>query len=166
MPCIRMRPRRGKLRSSFARRFACRHAGGPDRGGVSGCPGGSPTDTVPNWIVYRWPDEHGEALDWQWKERVIPYWKEDGEVRTRARRQAIAFEMHPNFVVYNPRTLLQLREAVGEEIGANCDLSHLFWQGCNAVEVIRFLAETGRDLSCAHERHRPFSSRTWSGLAF
>jgi len=31
----------------------------------------------------------------------------------------LAFEMHPNFVVYNPRTLLKLREAVGEEIGAN-----------------------------------------------
>src|SRR5256885_3685379 len=40
----------------------------------------------------------------------------------------LALEMHPNFVVYNPRTLLMLREAVGEEIGANCDLSHLFWQ--------------------------------------
>jgi sugar phosphate isomerase/epimerase len=33
--------------------------------GFSGCPGGSPTDTVPNWVVYRWPDEHGEALDCQ-----------------------------------------------------------------------------------------------------
>jgi sugar phosphate isomerase/epimerase len=51
--------------------------------------------------------------------------------------------MHPNFVVYNPRTLLKLREAVGEEIGANCDLSHLFWQGCDPVEVIRFLGKQG-----------------------
>ena len=55
----------------------------------------------------------------------------------------IALEMHPNFVVYNPRTLLRLREAAGEEIGANCDLSHLFWQQCNAVEVIRFLGKQG-----------------------
>jgi sugar phosphate isomerase/epimerase len=51
--------------------------------------------------------------------------------------------MHPNFVVYNPRTLLKLREAVGEEIGANCDLSHLFWQGCDPVEVIHFLGKQG-----------------------
>ena len=43
-----------------------------------------------------------------------------------------------NFVVYNPITLLKMREAVGEEIGANCDLSHLFWQGCNPVEAIHF----------------------------
>jgi len=42
-------------------------------------------------------------------------------------------------VVYNPVTLLKMREAVGEEIGANCDLSHLFWQCCNPVEAIHFL---------------------------
>ena len=49
--------------------------------------------------------------------------------------------MHPGFVVYNPMTLLRLREAVGEEIGANCDLSHLFWQGCDPVAVIRMLGK-------------------------
>jgi len=49
--------------------------------------------------------------------------------------------MHPNIVVYNPKTLLQLRDAVGEEIGANCDLSHLFWQGCDPVEVIHLLGK-------------------------
>src|SRR5437660_1015330 len=38
---------------------------------------------------------------------------------------------------------LKLREAVGEEIGANCDLSHLFWQGCDPLEVIRMLAKQG-----------------------
>jgi sugar phosphate isomerase/epimerase len=111
--------------------------------GFSGCPGGSPTDTVPNWVVYRWPDEHGAALDWQWKERVIPYWKETAKFAREHGVHRIALEMHPNFVVYNPRTLLRLREAAGEEIGANCDLSHLFWQQCNAVEVIRFLGKQG-----------------------
>ena len=30
----------------------------------------------------------------------------------------IAFEMHPGFMVYNPYTLLKLREAVGPSIGA------------------------------------------------
>ena len=44
-------------------------------------------------------------------------------------------------MVYNPITLLKVREAVGEEIGANCDLSHLFWQGCNAVEAIHLLGK-------------------------
>jgi sugar phosphate isomerase/epimerase len=111
--------------------------------GFSGCPGGSPTDTQPNWITYRWPPEYAEMQDWQWKEKVVPYWKEAAKYAREHGIRKLAFEMHPNFVVYNPRTLLKLREAVGEEIGANCDLSHLFWQGCDPVEVIRFLGKQG-----------------------
>lgn len=111
--------------------------------GFSGCPGGSPTDTTPTWITYHWPPDHAAALAWQWKERVIPYWKETVKFARNHGVRRIALEMHPNFVVYNPRTLLRLREAVGEEIGANCDLSHLFWQQCDAVEVIRFLGKQG-----------------------
>ncbi len=111
--------------------------------GFSGCPGGSPSDTQPNWITYRWPPEYAEMQDWQWKEKVVPYWKEAAKFAREHGIHKLAFEMHPNFVVYNPRTLLKLREAVGEEIGANCDLSHLFWQGCDPVEVIHFLGKQG-----------------------
>jgi len=111
--------------------------------GFSGCPGGSPTDTQPNWITYRWPEEYDQMLKWQWNEKVIPYWKEAAKYAREHGIHRLAFEMHPNFVVYNPRTLLKLREAVGEEIGANCDLSHLFWQGCDPVEVIHFLGKQG-----------------------
>ena len=109
--------------------------------GFSGCPGGSPTDTQPNWITYRWPPEYAAMQDWQWKEKVVPYWKGAAKFAREHGIHKLAFEMHPNFVVYNPRTLMRLREAVGEEIGANCDLSHLFWQGCDPVEVIHFLAK-------------------------
>lgn len=109
----------------------------------SGCPAGTPTDSQPNWITYRWPPEYGQMLDWQWKEKVIPYWKEAAKFARDHGIRRIALEMHPNFVVYNPRTLMKLREAVGEEIGANNDLSHLFWQGCDPVEVIRFLGKQG-----------------------
>jgi sugar phosphate isomerase/epimerase len=109
--------------------------------GFSGCPGGSPTDTMPNWATYRWPPEYAQILDWQWKEKVIPYWKQAAQFARQHGIHKLAFEMHPNFVVYNPRTLLQLRDAVGEEIGANCDLSHLFWQGCDPIEVIHLLGK-------------------------
>jgi len=111
--------------------------------GFSGCPGGSPTDTQPNWVTYRWPDEYAQMQDWQWKEKVIPYWKQAAQFARQHGIRRLAFEMHPNFVVYNPMTLLKLRDAVGEEIGANCDLSHLFWQGCDPVEVIHFLGKQG-----------------------
>jgi sugar phosphate isomerase/epimerase len=111
--------------------------------GFSGCPGANPTDTNPNWITYRWPPEYAAALDWQWKERVVPYWKEAAKFARDHGVRRIALEMHPNFVVYNPLTLLKLRDAVGEEIGANNDLSHLFWQGCDPVEVIHLLGKQG-----------------------
>ncbi len=111
--------------------------------GFSGCPGGTPADAQPNWITYRWPPEYNQMLQWQWKEKVIPYWQEAAKYARSHGIKRLAFEMHPNFVVYNPFTLMKLREAVGEEIGANCDLSHLFWQGCDPVEVIHFLGKQG-----------------------
>lgn len=52
----------------------------------------------------------------------------------------IALEMHPGFCVYNPSTLLRLRAAVGDVIGANFDPSHLIWQGMDPVACIRELA--------------------------
>jgi sugar phosphate isomerase/epimerase len=51
----------------------------------------------------------------------------------------IAFEMHPGFCVYNAETLLKLRAAVGDVIGANLDPSHLIWQGADIPAVVRAL---------------------------
>jgi sugar phosphate isomerase/epimerase len=111
--------------------------------GFSGCPGDSDGARHPNWVTYRWPDDFEEVVEWQWKEKVIPYWKEAAKFARQHGIRKLAFEMHPGFVVYNPWTLLRLREAVGEEIGANNDLSHLFWQGCDPVEVIHLLGRQG-----------------------
>ena len=111
--------------------------------GFSGCPGGTPQDTQPNWITYRWPPEYAQMQDWQWKEKLIPYWRGAAKFARDHGVKRLALEMHPNFSVYNPRTLMKLREAVGEEIGANNDLSHLFWQGCDPLEVIHFLGKQG-----------------------
>jgi sugar phosphate isomerase/epimerase len=58
----------------------------------------------------------------------------------------LAFEMHPGFVVYNPATLLRLRDACGadgEAIGANLDPSHLFWQGIDLEAAIPELGRAG-----------------------
>ena len=111
--------------------------------GFSGCPGDSESAKHPNWVTYRWPDDFEEVVEWQWKEKVVPYWKEAAAFARQHSVRRLAFEMHPGFVVYNPWTLLRLREAVGEEIGANNDLSHLFWQGCDPVEVIHLLGKHG-----------------------
>ena len=86
-------------------------------------------------------------LDWQWKEKVIPYWKEAAKFARDHGIRRLRWRCIRILCVYNPRTLMKLREAVGEEIGANNDLSHLFWQGCDPVEVIRLSRKAGRDLS-------------------
>jgi sugar phosphate isomerase/epimerase len=78
-------------------------------------------------------------LDYQWNEVLIPYWKKTGEFAKAHGVDKIALEMHPGFCVYNPETLLRLREAVGDVIGANFDPSHLFWQGINPVSAIKAL---------------------------
>jgi sugar phosphate isomerase/epimerase len=111
--------------------------------GFSGCPGGSPDDKTPNWATYSWPEDFKQLLEWQWKERVIPYWREAAKFAREHGNKKYALEMHPNFVVYNPLTLLKLRDAAGEEIGANNDLSHLFWQGCDPIAVIHLLGKHG-----------------------
>ncbi len=105
----------------------------------SGCPGGSPEDKMPNWVTCPWPDDFLGVLDYQWNEVLIPYWKKTAEFCKAHGVTKIAFEMHPGFCVYNPETLLRLRAAVGDIIGANFDPSHLIWQGVDPVLAIREL---------------------------
>ena len=106
----------------------------------SGCPGDGPNATQPNWVTCAWPPEFAETVAWQWDEVVLPYWREAaGFAKEHGVR--LGFEMHPGFVVYNPKTLLRLRREVGETIGANLDPSHLFWQGIDPIAAIRDLKE-------------------------
>ena len=111
--------------------------------GFSGCPGDSENAKYSNWVTCPWPSEFGEILKWQWEEVLIPYWKKEAEFCRAHGIKKIAFEMHPGFCVYNPETVLRLREAVGDIIGANVDPSHLIWQGMDPVAVIKKLGEAG-----------------------
>lgn len=106
----------------------------------SGCPGGSPEDKTPNWVTCPWPDDYTDIVKYQWDEVLIPYWKKEVEF-CKAHGVKVAFEMHPGFCVYNPETLMKIRNAVGDTIGANFDPSHLFWQGIDPVAAIRYLGD-------------------------
>lgn len=107
--------------------------------GFSGCPGDCYESKNPNWVTCTWPNEYKDILNWQWNEVLIPYWKNKAEFCRAHGVNKIAFEMHPGFCVYNPTSLLKLREAVGDIIGANFDPSHLFWQGIDPVAAIKSL---------------------------
>ena len=105
----------------------------------SGCPGDSENSKYPNWVTCPWPEDYLSVLDWQWNEVLIPYWKEATAFAKSHGVTRIALEMHPGFCVYNPETLLKLRSAVGDVIGANFDPSHLIWQGIDVVAAVRAL---------------------------
>lgn len=105
----------------------------------SGCPGDGKGD-FPNWVTCPWPPEYGDLLKYQWNDVLIPYWEKQVKV-AEDHNVKICFEMHPGFCVYNPHTLLKLREAVGKTIGANLDPSHLFWQGIDLFAAIKHLGE-------------------------
>ena len=107
----------------------------------SGCPGDHPGAKYPNWVTCPWPEDFLNVLDYQWNDVLIPYWKDAVRFAKSHGINKIALEMHPGFCVYNPYTLLKLRGAVGDAIGANFDPSHLFWQGIEPCEAIKELKD-------------------------
>ena len=105
----------------------------------SGCPGSDENSKYPNWCTTVWPFDAVKTLKWQWEKKLIPYWESFVAFAREHNVTKIAIEMHPGFSVYNPETLLRLREACGPEIGANFDPSHLIWQGIDVPMAIRKL---------------------------
>jgi sugar phosphate isomerase/epimerase len=104
----------------------------------SGCPGDSDGAKYPNWVTCPWPPDFSEVVKWQWEKKVLPYWKKEAAFAGDHGVQ-VAFEMHPGFVVYNTESLLRLRSECGDNIGANFDPSHLFWQGMDPIACLRAL---------------------------
>lgn len=107
----------------------------------SGCAGDCKDSKYPNWVTCPWPEDFLKILDYQWNEVLIPYWKEFVKFAKAHGVNKIAFELHPGFMVYNTETMLRIREAVGPELGANLDPSHLWWQGMDIATVIRTLGD-------------------------
>ncbi len=105
---------------------------------MSGLPAGAPGDTTPNWVTTSWPPETRAILDYQWNEVAIPYWKDLAAFGTD-HGVRFAVEMHGDQLVYNAATLLRLREAVGDVVGANLDPSHPMWMGADPRALARAL---------------------------
>ena len=107
---------------------------------IAGLPEAVPGDKAPNWILYPFPSRNMDMYHWQWEERLIPYWKEHGQI-AKDHGIRLCFEMLAGDMVYNPKTLLRLRDEVGAVVGCNLDPSHLFWQGVDITEVVRALGD-------------------------
>lgn len=102
----------------------------------SGAPGDADGSECPVWVTSVWPYDGIRILDFQWNEKLIPYWRDFAVFAQDHGVEKIAFEMHPGFCVYNPETLLRLRAACGDAIGANFDPSHILWQGIDCPTAI------------------------------
>ncbi|WP_271402102.1 sugar phosphate isomerase/epimerase family protein [Salinicoccus roseus] len=112
----------------------------------SGTPAGNETDTAVNWPVTPWPEEYSEIKEWQWKNRLIPYWQDIAEL-AKENDVKIGLELHGGFLVHSPHTMLELRKATNAYIGANLDPSHMWWQGIDPVAAIKIL---GREEALHH----------------
>lgn len=108
----------------------------------SGVAGSEESATKPNWPVTAWPTEYGDVLNWQWEEKLVPYWKELGTF-AEEHQVKIALELHGGFLVHTPYTMLKLRELTSDAIGANFDPSHMWWQGIDPTAAIKILGKAG-----------------------
>lgn len=108
---------------------------------MSGLPGGGPDDKIPNWITstVSWPDYMPGVIDYQWNEVAIPWWQAFTRHAAEHGIEQIALEEFLSQLVYNPSTLLRLREAVGDIIGMNLDPSHLIAMGADPIAAARKL---------------------------
>lgn len=104
---------------------------------MSGLPAG-PGDQHPNWITSSWPPETVQILDWQWRERILPYWRDLAQVADRSGVR-VCIEQHGRQAVYNNESFFRLREAIGPTVGVNFDPSHLMWMGGDPVSAIEKL---------------------------
>ena len=121
---------------------------------MSGLPGG-PGDANPNWVVVGWPPEAGAMLEWQWTERVIPYWKDLVARSTAIGDIRFCLELHAQQVVFNVPTLQRLRDVVGARVGANLDPSHLMWMGADPIASIRALGDADYHVHAKDTRIEP-----------
>jgi sugar phosphate isomerase/epimerase len=124
---------------------------------MSGCPGSPQGGGYPNWVVASWPEDFLELLDWQWRERVIPFWSEMAELAKAEGVGQLCFELHPGMCVYNVSSFNRLRAAIGPIISANLDPSHFFFQGVDPLAVIRTLGDAIGYVHAKDARVEPYN---------
>jgi len=108
---------------------------------MSGLPSGGQNDLRPNWVTCAWPLENGEILDWQWSEKLLPYWEKLAAFGKECGIKKFCIELHGHQLVYNVPTLQKLRKEIGPIVGANLDPSHLFWMGADPLAAVDALGD-------------------------
>jgi len=105
---------------------------------LAGLPEANPGDSEPTWLVAADPESNADRWNWQWEERVLPYWRKHAPIAEQHGCR-LCLEMAPSDFAHNPRGLLMLRAELGPVIGCNFDPSHLWWQGIDPLAALRHL---------------------------
>ncbi|MEW1718285.1 sugar phosphate isomerase/epimerase [Streptomyces sp. NPDC093109] len=106
---------------------------------MSGLPASDPGGRLPSWSVLPWDSAYLDAMDYQWNDVAIPFWR-DIQARAAAADVKVCIEMHPHNLVYNVGTMERLATEIdATHVGAEMDPSHLFWQGIDPVAAVNRL---------------------------
>lgn len=124
---------------------------------MSGCPGAGPGDRhAPHFSGGGWLPDLERIADWQWQERVLPYWTEMASfARAQHARLVVCFELHPGTFVYNLSTFTKIGE-LGANLGVNLDPSHFFWQ---SMDPLALVAALGSRIAHVHGKDTVIDAR-------
>lgn len=107
---------------------------------MAGLPGGAAGDATPNWITHVILPDQDASLDYQWNEKLIPYWQK-AAVLARDCGIRVAIENLGHTMIHNPANMMRLRGHVDPVIGMNFDPSHHMWMGGDPIAALRFLGD-------------------------
>jgi sugar phosphate isomerase/epimerase len=121
---------------------------------MSGCPVAGPeARDRPAFLPVTWLPQDRGISDWQWSERVVPYWLDLlAFAAAEAPGVRICLELDPGMTVFTPRGFLRLVEelgSAGDQLAVNLDPSHLFWQ---LMDPLAAAATLGSRVGYAHAK--------------
>ena len=115
---------------------------------MSGCPGGPDGGRLPIFAPWALNPDCEDLWNWQWQERVRPFWEELGRtVLAEHPRVQLCIELHAGAAAYNPASFRRLSAAAGGRLRLNFDPSHFWWMG---IEPMAVLDELGDQLGWMH----------------
>ena len=110
---------------------------------MAGCPAGTTGDRTPHFDGGGWLPYLAGIGEQQWQDVVGPYWQETTEFARREHPELlICIELHPGTCAHNTETFERLA-AISDNVAANLDPSHLFWQRMDPLAVAAGLSRIG-----------------------
>jgi sugar phosphate isomerase/epimerase len=123
---------------------------------LAGCPAAKPGDATPHFAAGGWLPYLEGIYEAQWERSVGPYWEAISDLaRAEHPDLRICIELHPGTAVYNVETFGRLAQ-VGENLAANIDPSHFFWQQMDTRAVV---AELRPHVAHVHAKDVSFNSK-------